>query len=74
MIDWTVKETVISLMSDMGTLSVVLLINGEYAITVEREPIKALYWHAGQLEDCIATAARMAGRDLPRKVRSDEAT
>ena len=74
MIDWTVKETVISLMSDMGTLTVVLLVNGEYAITVEGEPIKALYWHAGQMEECIAMAARMAGRELPRQVKPDGAT
>ena len=63
----TVRDTVVRVTAHDGrTFAVVGYDNGDYGITCNGNPIGALAWHAGQIDDCIAAMMELAGmKDHP---------
>ena len=59
--DWTITEKVREFNGGDGQYAVVKYANETYGITLNGEPLRPFFWHAGQLEDCIFMTSRLAG-------------
>jgi len=58
--NWQIIQTVQEFVSGDGQYAVVKFNNETYGITLNGEPLTPFFWHAGQLDDCVRMASRLA--------------